>query len=311
MSQRKCVTQSYVCIVAKLDKHIEDLVRSCLSCESNQDSPAVALLQLWAWLVKPWQRIYVDFARPFLGKMVFLVMDVHTKWPEVFEVFLTTSSAIMRVLHHLFASYGLPCQMVSDNGPQFCSQEFATFLQGNGVRYMRCTPYHLASNGLVERFVRTFKQALKACESSGLPLQHCLASFLFVYRSTPHTTTGHLPSALFLRRELHTHLDLLKPNCEDDVITQHSNQVQHHDQHAKLRQFQVAQRVMAHNYGSGTRCIVSCCGPVMPWSSFCVGETDQSQTWKRHHDQLHFAKVAADPPSDPTDDVLVLDHPIS
>ena len=67
--------------------------------------------------------------------------------------------------------------------------------------------------------MRTFKQALKTHESSGLPLQHCLASFLFGYRSTPHTTTGLLPSALFLGWELRTHLDLLKPNCEDHVVT--------------------------------------------------------------------------------------------
>ena len=39
-------------------------------------------------------------------------------------------------------------------------------------------------------------------------------------------------------------------------------------------------------------------------------ETDQSQIWKQHHDQLHSANVAADPPSDQDDDVLLLDHPV-
>ena len=58
----------------KLDKHIEDLVRSCLSCQRNQDCPAVAKLQLWAWPVKPWQRIHIDFAVPSLGKMFSLWM---------------------------------------------------------------------------------------------------------------------------------------------------------------------------------------------------------------------------------------------
>ena len=127
MTQMKRVARSYVWW-PNLDKHIEDLVRSCLSCQSNQDSPAVVPLQPWAWPAKPWQRIHVDFAGPFLGKMFFLVVDAHSKWPEVYKMPSTTSSATIRVLHHLFASYGLPCQLVSDNGPQFCSEEFATFL---------------------------------------------------------------------------------------------------------------------------------------------------------------------------------------
>ena len=130
------------------------------------------------------------------------------------------------------------------------------------------------------------------------------------YRSTPHTTTEHSPSALFLGRELHTRLDLLKPNCEDHVITQQSNQVQHHDQHAKLQQFQVRQCVVACNYGSGTRWHPAVVKPHLGPRTVLV-DTDQSQTWKCHHDQLCFAEVAADPPLDSTDNVLVLDHPIS
>ena len=121
------------------------------------------------------------FAGSSLGKM-FFGMEVHSKWTKVFKMSSATSSATICVLHHLFASYGLPCQLVSDNGPQTCSEEFA----------IRCAPHHPASNGLVDRFVKTFKQDLKAHESSGLPLQHCLASFLFGYHSIPHTTTGHL-----------------------------------------------------------------------------------------------------------------------
>ena len=74
----------------------------------------------------------------------------------------TTTEKTLEVLRSLFASYGLPEQLVSDNGPQFTAELFQEFCKQNGVKHIRCSPYHLASNGLAERFVRTFKEAMKA-----------------------------------------------------------------------------------------------------------------------------------------------------
>jgi hypothetical protein len=38
-------------------------------------------------------------------------------------------------------------------------------------------PYHPASNGKAERFVRTFKEAMKVEKGDGLPLSHRLDNF--------------------------------------------------------------------------------------------------------------------------------------
>ena len=139
MNQMKRVARSYVWW-PNIDRHSEDLVKSCPSCQSNQDAPPPAPLQPWSWTAKPWQHIHVDFAGPFLGKMFLLIVDAHSKWPEVYEMPSTTSSATVRVLRHLFAAYGLPLQLVSDNGPQFTSEEFTAFIKSNGVRHTRSAP---------------------------------------------------------------------------------------------------------------------------------------------------------------------------
>ena len=47
----------------------------------------------------------------------------------------TTVTSTVAALQHLFAANGLPEQVVSDNGPQFTSEEFIKFLQANGVKY--------------------------------------------------------------------------------------------------------------------------------------------------------------------------------
>ena len=143
------------------------LVKNCVKCQSARDKPAVAPLHPWVWLSKPWQRVHIDFAGPFLGKNFLLLVDAHSKWPEIVEMSSTTSLQTVKVLSKLFASYGFPLQIVSDNGPQFVSAEFKQFLKMNGVKHILCTPYHPSSNGLVERFVKTFKRPMKSGESSG------------------------------------------------------------------------------------------------------------------------------------------------
>ena len=89
--------------------------------------------------------------------MYLLVVDAHSKWPEVYDKHSsTTSQHTITMLQHLFAMYGLPLQLVSDNGPQFISSDFAEFMKKNGIKHIRCAPYHPSSNGLAERFVQTF-----------------------------------------------------------------------------------------------------------------------------------------------------------
>ena len=90
------------------------------------------------------------------------MVDAHSKWPEVVEMGSTTTAATIRELRRIFASYGLPEQLVSDNGPQFIASEFAMFLRKNRVKHVRSAPYHPASNGAAEQFVQTFMRAMKA-----------------------------------------------------------------------------------------------------------------------------------------------------
>ena len=78
----------------------------------------------------------------------------------------TTAQRTIVELRKLFAAYGLPEQLVSDNGPQFLSNDFATFVKMNGIKHIRCSPYHPSSNGVAERFVQTFKKAMKASQHS-------------------------------------------------------------------------------------------------------------------------------------------------
>ena len=119
----KALVRSYLWWL-KLDKNLEDMVKSCISCQSVKETPPVAPLHPWIWPTKPWERIHVDFAGPYQSKMFLIVVDAHSKWPEVIQMSSTSAEQTVVVLRQLFATYGLPLQLVLDNGPQFTAVEF-------------------------------------------------------------------------------------------------------------------------------------------------------------------------------------------
>ena len=160
-------------------KDIESLGKSHENRQVVKSNPTAALLHPWEWPDAPWNRIHVDYAGLFLGKMCFEVVDAHSKWPEVLVMTSTTPQSTIETLHTLFGCYELPTQLVPDNGSQFISSELVHFLCLNGVKHTRSGPYHASSNGQAERFVWTLKRSLKASQNDGGSLSHRLAEFRF------------------------------------------------------------------------------------------------------------------------------------
>ena len=288
-----------------LDRDLEKVARSCLSCQAVKHTPAVAPLHPWTWPNRPWQRVHIDFAGPFEGKMFLLAVDAHSKWGEIHEMSQNTATKTISQLRQMFAAYGLPDQIVSDNGPQFVSDEFQEFMQANGIRHIRCSPYHPSSNGLVERFVRTFKEAMKASKHDHLPLSHRLQNFLITYRTTPHATTKESPCTLFMGRSLRTRLDLLKPRLQDTVLRKQQVQKSQHDLHARERVMEVGNTVMVHNlrpceaWVPGV--IVKRLGPV----SYLV-DVGEGRTWKRHIDHLKLRDLPVPVNSSPEEPTVIM-----
>ena len=150
---------------------IENVAKSCITCQQNKHAPPPAPLHPWVWPCKPWQRLHIDYAGSILGKSFLMVMDAHSKWPEVLEMVNTSASHTITALRQIFARFGLSEQVVSDNGSQFTSVEFSSFMRNNGIRHIRISPYYPSSNGMAERFVQTLKQSMKASQNDGRTLQ--------------------------------------------------------------------------------------------------------------------------------------------
>ena len=125
----------------------------------------------------------------------------------------TTAEKIIELLRLVFATHGLPEQVVSDSGPPFNLEECKRFMKSNGIRHLCSSPYHLSSNGLAERLVQTFKQTMKRRANQRLTVQQRSENFLLRYPITPHLTTHKAPAELLMGQKLRRRLDLLHPDC--------------------------------------------------------------------------------------------------
>ena len=227
----------------------------------------------------------------------------------------TTTAATVEKLRSLFAQFGLPEVLVSDNGPNFVSSEFKEFLHHNGVKQVTSAPAHPASNGLAERAVKTVKEGLSKLKSGTIADR--LFRFLFTYRNTPHSITGVSPAELLLGRRLHTPhsitgvspaelllgrrlrspLDLLKPDLASRVAEKQVYQKSEHDKQAREQNLSVGDAVFAKNFGRGKTWVLAVVTARTRPVSFEVQVVSSGLCWRRHQDQLRLRYCEATPSS--------------
>ncbi|KAJ8339345.1 hypothetical protein SKAU_G00361310 [Synaphobranchus kaupii] len=202
-----------------IDRDIETMVKDCVPCllSGKSGSPASTPLQPTPWPPRPWEHLQLDICGEIHGRGVphhqrFLVVayDLHSKWPEVVPAGTVTTRVIIDILEGLFARWGLPLTITTDNGPQFISAEFSDFLRNKGIKHNRTAYFHPQANGGVERFNQSLKNGIRAHLFQGCTFQAALNQTLLHYRATQHATTQASPASLMLGREMDLPLDRLR-----------------------------------------------------------------------------------------------------
>lgn len=223
MVKMKSAARSYV-YWPGIDSDIERLANSCYSCLQERPSPAKAELHIWHYPRRPWQRLHLDYLGLFKGKMYLIIIDAHSKRLEVFETASTAAHLAVKHLRFLFAQFGLPRSVHSDNGPPFNSAEFKRFLECNGVKQTTSAPYHPQSNGQAENSVTYVKQKLTRACRENVDISIALSRCLFNYRNSIHGTTNTTPAQLMFGRNLSTRFDLLRPSLTNAVTQKQEKQ---------------------------------------------------------------------------------------
>ena len=162
------------------------------------------------------ERVGVDVLGPFPvtdsgNRYVLVAMDCFTKWPEAYAVpDQSAATTAERLVEEMFARFGVPAELHSDQGRNFESQVFGEVCRRLGVHKTRTTPLHPQSDGLVERFNRTLATQLAILTSQHQrDWDRHLPLVLWSYRTAVQESSHCTPAALMFGRELRTPVDMV------------------------------------------------------------------------------------------------------
>nr|GEX75013.1 reverse transcriptase domain-containing protein [Tanacetum cinerariifolium] len=152
-----------------MHRDTRDMIRKCNDCQIHRPitrSPQQPLTQIMAlW---PFYKWGIDIAGPFLvgtGKVKILIvaMDYFMKWIEANEVATITGGQVKKfVWDNIVCRYGLPSEIVSDNGKQFSGNPFKYWCDKLNITQWFTSVKYPQSNGLVERANQSLEEAIKA-----------------------------------------------------------------------------------------------------------------------------------------------------
>lgn len=194
----KSILRSYVWW-PNIDKDVEKMVKNCESCMLHSTSPPKVPAMSWPVPYRPWSRIHLDYAGPIRKLLILIMLCAKSKWIEAFVTKEATAGFTIKKLEEIFARFGLPDSIVSDNSPQFTGDAFKQFLKMH-IDHKLSAPGHPATNGAAENAVKTIKYALYRIldENKHLAIDEALNKFLNDYRNTAHTTTKLTPAECML-----------------------------------------------------------------------------------------------------------------
>ena len=99
-----------------MDKNITDYVNKCVACQANifkQTSEPIRISKLPEY---PWSQISIDLYGPLPSdEILFVLMDVHSRYPIVKIMKKTSVQSVIRKLNKIFSILGVFLKMTMDH----------------------------------------------------------------------------------------------------------------------------------------------------------------------------------------------------
>ena len=151
-----------------LHKQVGTWAKNCIECQTAKvHKHTKAPLDTFKVPHQRFGHINIDIVGPLPPSQgftyLFTVVDRFTRWPEAIPMTdASTTTCARALLSTWIARFGIPAEISSDRGSQFTSELWTSLAKLLGVKHCKTTAYHPQANGLVERFHRHMKAALRA-----------------------------------------------------------------------------------------------------------------------------------------------------
>ena len=146
---------------------VKDYVSKCHVCLAHRTSQTKEPLLQHEIVARPWAKLAADLCE-LHGRTLLVVSDYFSNYIEVARLCSTTTQAVVRELKTMFARFGIPEILVTDNWPQFSSNEFQVFAKSWSFNHVTTSPRYPQSNGKAEKAVRTVKRLFEKCNETGV-----------------------------------------------------------------------------------------------------------------------------------------------
>ena len=212
---------------------IQRYVSSCHECQlTSHAATPKAPMGITKLSAEPFARVAVDIVGPLepassSGKRFILTyVDMATRYPDAVALSSMESATVAQALFEICSRVGFPEALTSDNGTNFTSKMFESFLRLLQCQHIRTSVYHAQSNGVCERYNGTLKRCLRKL-TADFPRQwdRFLPAALFTYRDTPHETTGYSPFELIYGHRVRGPLEFLQECWQSDTISEEDRDV--------------------------------------------------------------------------------------
>ncbi|GJU40271.1 reverse transcriptase domain-containing protein [Tanacetum coccineum] len=187
-----------------MHKDARALIKACQECQVHKPVPRNPQEKLNP-ITSPWPfyKWGIDIAGPFPegpGKVKFLIvaMDYFTKWIEAKPVATITGNQVKKfVWENIVCRFGLPGEIISDNGKQFRDNPFKDWCEKLCIQQHFASVKHPQTNGLVERANRSLGEGIKArLGKDNKNWMEEISHVLWAHRTMVKSSNGDTPFSL-------------------------------------------------------------------------------------------------------------------
>lgn len=110
----------------RMTTEIKEYISRCDVCLTHRNGQGKEPILPHEFTARPWAKIAADLCE-FDNRILLVVSDYYSNYIEVARLSDLNTCAVVKELKEIFARFGVPDTLVTDNGPQFSSAELAVF----------------------------------------------------------------------------------------------------------------------------------------------------------------------------------------